>query len=297
MLRCHLEPFEHTAVPLAILSHIPHELVHRDDAEVVISTQVPWGSIDHTLIQSVLTSYISSNKKTLVFMISDDNEPFDIPQTVLLFRTGMYRRYKHPNEHLLPYVWVHQELGASTDSSPFTPCPKISRKPIIGFCGLLHSCRMNQIALVKSSPRVTSKIILNTQYWGGAPGHPDVIRPYKQNIYDTQFTLCGRGAGNFSARFYHTLSLGRIPIVVDTDMVFPLEDRIPWNDVIVRCEEKNVVSDTVTFWNQHDIIEAQKQCKALYDCYLAPDRWCHILVEEIIRPFLLIPSDTKEQPC
>jgi hypothetical protein len=91
--------------------------------------------------------------------------------------------------------------------------------------------------------------------------------------------------------------LGRIPIVVDTDMVFPLEDRIPWNDVIVRCEEKNVVSDTVTFWNQHDIIEAQKQCKALYDCYLAPDRWCHILVEEIIRPFLLIPSDTKEQPC
>lgn len=284
MLRCYVEPFEHTAVPMAILAHLPHQRVDRDEAEVVICTQLPWGITDRSLIQSVLTSYSSSDKKALVFLLSDENDPFDIPPTVLLFRTGMYRSHRHPNEHLLPYVWVNQELGCP--EIPFTPCLHPSRKPLIGFCGLLHPCRMNQITCVKSSPRVTSKIIMNTQYWGGAPGHPDVIRPYLQNIMDTQFTLCGRGTGNFSARFYHVLALGRIPIVVDTDMVFPLEDRILW-DMIVRCNEEEVVTATVAFRNTHDMVEAQRRCREVYDRYLAPGAWCGALVETI-RGFLLV---------
>ena len=287
MLRCYVEPFEHTAVPMAILAHLPHQRVDRDEAEVVICTQLPWGTTDRPLIQSVLTSYSSLDKKALVFLLSDENDPFDIPSTVLLFRTGMYRSRRHPNEHLLPYVWVNQELARP--EIPFIPCPHPSRKPLIGFCGLLHPCRMNQITRVKSSPRVTSKIIMNTQYWGGAPGHPDVIRPYLQNIMDTQFTLCGRGTGNFSARFYHTLALGRIPIVVDTDMVFPWEHLIPWDDIIVRCSEEEVVTATVAFRNTHDMVEAQRRCRDVYDRYLAPGAWCGALVETI-RGFLLGPS-------
>ena len=288
MMRCYVEPFEHTAVPMAILAHLPHQRVDRDEAQVIICTQLPWGTTDRPLIQSVLTSYASSDKRALVFLLSDENDPFDIPPTVLLFRTGMYRSHRHPNEHLLPYVWVNQELRCP--EIPFTPCLHMSRKPIIGFCGLLHPCRMNQITRVKSSPRVTSKIIMNTQYWGGAPGHPDVIRPYLQNIVDTQFTLCGRGTGNFSARFYHTLALGRIPIVVDTDMVFPLEHLIAWDNIIVRCKEEEVVTATVAFRNTHDIMEAQRRCRDVYDRYLAPGAWCNTVMGEIVKPFLLGPS-------
>lgn len=287
MLRVYLEPFEHDTVPLALLAHMPHERTDRDQADVIVCTQLPWGSIDHTHTQSVLTSYAMSDKKILVCLLSDDSDPFEIPPTVLLFRTGMYRSRKHPQEHLLPYVWVHEELRMRPEEHPFMPCRIPSRKPWIGFRGLLHPCRMNQITLVKSSPRVSSKIILLTQYWAGAPGHPDVIRPYLQNINDTHFTLCGRGAGNFSARFYHTLALGRIPIVADTDMVFPLEDRIPWDDRIVRCQEADIVSATVSFWHQHDMAEAQRSCHDIYARWLAPGPWCTIVLEEIIRPFLL----------
>ena len=200
----------------------------------------------------------------------------------------MYRSYKQSNEHLLPYVWVKKELACS-ELLPFAPSFHMSLKPLIGFCGLLHPCRMNQITRVKSSSRVTSKIIMNTTYWGGAPGDINVIRPYLQNIMDTQFTLCGRGTGNFSARFYHVLAMGRIPIVVDTDMVFPLEDRIPWENIIVRCKEEDIVTATVAFRNTHDIVTAQRRCREVYDRYLAPEAWCGALAT-VIRDFIPGPS-------
>ncbi|MBU1755021.1 glycosyltransferase family 47 protein [Patescibacteria group bacterium] len=63
---------------------------------------------------------------------------------------------------------------------------------------------------------------------------------YIENIQENLFTLCPRGDGNYSLRFYEVLSLGRIPLVIDTDMELPLEDRVPYDTFIVRVHWSDI---------------------------------------------------------
>ena len=68
-------------------------------------------------------------------------------------------------------------------------------------------------------------------YLAGAP--PDqrgrVYDEYVEHLFASEYVLCVRGAGNFSHRLYETLAVGRIPVIVDTDLRLPLADEIDWH--------------------------------------------------------------------
>ena len=70
---------------------------------------------------------------------------------------------------------------------------------------------------------------------------------YWNNMLDSPFTLCVRGNGNFSVRFYETLALGRIPVLIDTDCVLPLSNEIDWNKhcIIVSNENSYRIAESV----------------------------------------------------
>jgi hypothetical protein len=53
-------------------------------------------------------------------------------------------------------------------------------------------------------------------------------RGFYESIHGSLYSICCRGTENYSIRFFETLCLGRIPVVVDTDLRFPLEDSIPY---------------------------------------------------------------------
>lgn len=127
--------------------------------------------------------------------------------------------------------------------------------------------------------------ILRTDYWGGKPHDKQIVTEFVKNIQDTYFTLSGRGAGNWSARFYQVLYLGRIPIVVNTDIVLPFEDKINWNDIIILCNSNNDIANNIKrAWISKDIIQMQIKCKEVYDTYLAPEKWCKFIVNDIFLP-------------
>ena len=54
-----------------------------------------------------------------------------------------------------------------------------------------------------------------------------------RNILSSDYTLCFRGSGNYSLRFYETLCLGRIPLFINTDCKLPFEDEINWRDMFM----------------------------------------------------------------
>lgn len=266
-----------------LIQHFPHTVVDTiEECDYIVSGKITWGCINPSLIQEVLNSYEGLNKKVLVFMVSDYNEPFHIPSNVLFFRTGMYKSQKKPNEYLLPYLWgVDDMKGAAT----FSPLPKIGVQPIIGFCGsiLSHPSRVRCINRLKMTPDIRKVFITKTDYWGGNPGADSVINEFLDNIRKTYFTLSTRGAGNWSARFYQVLYLGRIPVVVNTDLVMPFEDRINWRDSIVLCDSENDISDRVRqFWVSRDIVQSQIRCKEIYESYFNPAVWCKIIYDEVL---------------
>ena len=55
---------------------------------------------------------------------------------------------------------------------------------------------------------------------------------YVKHLEAMTYVICPRGIENFSIRTYEALKYGRIPVIIDTDMVLPTE--IDWNQVAIR---------------------------------------------------------------
>jgi len=63
---------------------------------------------------------------------------------------------------------------------------------------------------------------------------------FLNNIQNSDFTLCIRGTGNFSARIYEALALGRIPVFVNSGCLLPLSQEIDWREYCVWVEEPDI---------------------------------------------------------
>jgi hypothetical protein len=130
--------------------------------------------------------------------------------------------------------------------------------------------RRRAIRAVRRDARVDTKFILRRQFWAGAlnlkahrvknllshvgrapkdvriPAEFDqrkrnqVYTEFVSNIAESDYTLSPRGAGNFSFRFYQTLAVGRIPVIIDTDLRFPFDAEIDWMRHAVIVPEKRV---------------------------------------------------------
>ena len=87
-----------------------------------------------------------------------------------------------------------------------------SNKPIVGFCGLNSKYRQNLINLLNNNDNIQTNFIVRNKFWGGNPHDEQLVEDFRQNIEQSHFTICNRGTGNFSMRFYQVLSCGRIGV-------------------------------------------------------------------------------------
>jgi hypothetical protein len=120
------------------------------------------------------------------------------------------------------------------------------------------------------------------------PQEPDIKR-YQEHMLKNTYILCPRGVENYSFRFYETLAFGRVPILIDTDMVLPLG--INWDDLCIKIPYNNLNElearirqdyDTKT---KQDFLERQK--KALETIkQLNKLNWLENIVDEIIQAVL-----------
>jgi len=67
---------------------------------------------------------------------------------------------------------------------------------------------------------------------GGFTGSSEQIERYARHMGDATYVLCPRGAENYSYRLYEALKFGRVPVLIDTEMVLP--EGVPWDELIVR---------------------------------------------------------------
>jgi hypothetical protein len=57
---------------------------------------------------------------------------------------------------------------------------------------------------------------------------------FLDNLLRNPYALCVRGADNYSWRLYEALSLGKIPVLIDTGCLLPMEDEIDWDNFILK---------------------------------------------------------------
>lgn len=108
------------------------------------------------------------------------------------------------------------------------------------------------------------------------PFHPSRLE-FVQNIINTDYTVCMRGGGNFSVRFYEAMSLGCIPVFVDTDCILPFEHLIDYRRYCVWVKQSEIsyiaekIADFHASLSNQDFRDLQIECRKLWLKYLSND--------------------------
>lgn len=216
-----------------------------------------------------------AGKKVIVFTNQDDPSPVRLLNAVVL-RPSAYASTLQPNEILIP--GLVEDLGQAYG---VTLLPK-GEHPSVGFVGkagfdtfkararyYLRNYlqykgdrrngtyfRRRAIGYLTRDPRIELRAILRKRFGAHAKTielPPDVARrEYVENIQQSLFTLAPRGDGNYSLRFYETLSLGRIPLFIDTDTPLPLSEQIDYDSFMLRVkgsDTQTIAGSTYSFWS------------------------------------------------
>jgi hypothetical protein len=112
--------------------------------------------------------------------------------------------------------------------------------------------RAKLINSILNDRRINSNFILRKKYRAGVNNaeqkskHKTTLA-FFDNMINSDYVLCVRGAGNFSVRLYETLAMGRIPVFVNTDCMLPHDGDLNWKDYVVWIDykERNTIAQKV----------------------------------------------------
>jgi len=150
--------------------------------------------------------------------------------------------------------------------------------------------RARALNRLSQQSRVETRFVIRDKYYGNkfqekSATTDDAAQTFYSNIYETDYTLCLRGYGNWSYRFYETLACGRIPVFIDTDCVLPLASTINWQKYCVwvnKSELKYIAEKIADFHSSlspADFVERQIACRKLWEEHLTLNGFMNHLQE------------------
>jgi hypothetical protein len=102
-------------------------------------------------------------------------------------------------------------------------------------------------------------------------------KEFIDNVRESDFVLAPKGDGNYSNRFLEALSMGRIPVVVDTDIMLPFEDAIGYEKIMIRVPMDGIartphyIREFYDKLNEGEWQERQRLARETFDDYLRQD--------------------------
>jgi hypothetical protein len=112
---------------------------------------------------------------------------------------------------------------------------------------IAHAPRVRALRALRQSPSVKTRFIVRDQFafnrWGvlqpgGTPESAAHQRAeFLGNLDGTDYAVCVRGLANCSIRFYEAISLGRIPLFVNTQCVLPYDWLVDWKKACLWVED------------------------------------------------------------
>ncbi len=255
---------------------------------------------DNPRISEFLALATSHQKKSVFFFNDDSTEEINLVDSYI-FRTSFFKSTKKNNEFAIP--------GFCSDfvakyCQGVLPLRSKNDRPVISFCGYASTnskilvalkkilkrslnpgalIRAKALKILQKSEKLSTNFIIRSSFWGGiyqskSQVSPQLVRQeFVNNLLNSDYSLCVRGQGNFSYRLYETLSLGRIPVFVNTDCVLPYENYIDWKNLGVWIEERDLADLPERIASFHDSLSnddfqnLQKKCRATWEEWLSPE--------------------------
>ena len=235
----------------------------------------------------------------LFFRGSDSVTP-EFPDWGVVYRTSISESRVTPKERAMPAFsddFLRERKGNVL-------LRKKGDVPSIGFCGFVGTpayrilyrlqgrhqkarglkIRNAVLRLLERASVGKTHFIRRSQFWGGALSRfktasqaaAAVRQEYLDSLFENDYIVCVRGAGNFSFRFYETLAIGRIPLFINTDCLLPFTDEIDWRKHCVWIEEDELdqIGEKLHEFHRNiseeDFKNMQLKNRQLWEQYLRP---------------------------
>ncbi len=247
------------------------------------------------------------NKKVIAFNSGDFGVKIPYFKNLIVLRLSGYKSKFTTNEYSLP-AFITDPLNKYFKTENVFLSPYKS-KAVIGFCGQANPSRFNAVKEIsktglrnlkcflrlskdeaqqlistsflrasvlktlQKSKDVETNFIFRKKYRAGVTQNKDSHKTtleFYDNLKNSDYIVCVRGAGNFSIRFYEALAMGRIPVLINTDCALPLNTAINWKKHVVWVDyhERSQVSRKVKEFHdslsQQDFIDLQQANRNLW---------------------------------
>jgi hypothetical protein len=259
----------------------PHEYAREDDVDEKLRNALEMGK--------------NFGKKLLLFYNADDDRPIQ-GDGLIIFRTSFYASTAAANEFSIP-GWSADFADAYFSGKP--PLIAYSLTPSVSYCGyvdyvqlswkqrlrnfsvrnkpLAEVLRGRAVRALKSKRDVQCSFMIRNGFWAAGEHDKQKARDeYAANMAGAGYALVCRGGGNFSYRLYEAMSLGRIPVFIDTDCVLPFTDDIHWDEFMVRIPVQQVDQIGAKLLAFHrklsadDFMKLQHSIRSVYTDYISP---------------------------
>ena len=272
-----------------ITTNKSYQYAELDACDVIIHHDVSHKPTQTFKLIDELKAKYPKNKKIVIFIIHDFEFQYPKFSNVILIRTSVRESQIQPNEMVMPFIW-----DCATEPLPVS---EPTAKPKVGFCGLASKHRKKLVQAFNDSNEVDCDFILRQSFWGGAPNSADVAEEYNNNLKDNQYTLANRGAGNYSMRFYQALAFGRIPILINTDVKLPFDDKINWADfIIMEKDAQTCLAKTIEIHKSGRYQQMQKMCSDVFQQFFLQDVCFNHISNELVEHSMLIPEAEQSKP-
>ncbi|MDE1919375.1 MAG: exostosin family protein [Patescibacteria group bacterium] len=229
---------------------------------------------DKTLLATCISTARANGRPLLVDGSGDIEESIN-DTDIYVLRYGGYRFIHEPGRIQIP-LYVDDLLercrGGTLDIRKKGP-----GKPVVGFAGWaklspaqrartiikelpvrlrsifdsrLRACtkgvlwREKAIGILKRSPQVTLSLRTRGSFSANTRTAEGDLRTLQEEMVGTilgsDYALDVRGDANNAARLFEILSLGRIPVIVDTERIFPFADKVDYSSFALIVDSRDL---------------------------------------------------------
>ena len=214
--------------------------------------------------------------KHVFFLIGPDTW-FPLCNKAVVFRTSVHRKY--PDINVVAYPFFVDDIEGSTDYSQI-----VYNTSFTGFTQS-WSGRSDLVHTLKQSQNLNAFVAITDAYFGhlSAAQQKESRQNYIQTLQMSLTVCCPRGAGLNSIRFFETLAMGRIPILISDFCLLPREETIPYDDFILRVPESKISELPALLI---DWIEKTSPKEIAHRCLAARQTWQQEFSPEKIESFV-----------
>jgi hypothetical protein len=174
-------------------------------------------------------------------------EPHALADRSLLFHSDLRRSKLKPFHRVHP-SFVRQSDYCGSDEwfpHPYESHPKVfwrgagtvagfspAKRAALRLTGNWRALRSRAVSELAASRNVTVHSTFTAGWWRMSDEEKRrTRRQFVQEALDHPYALVVRGSGNYSVRLYEVMALGRIPVIVDSDLALPWPDLIDWKRI------------------------------------------------------------------